>query len=140
MPKARWPIDSDAAATVADSVAIRRWLAYSRIDGPLWPLNGRKGGGGGGSGGSGDCEGVAGFRTTFIIFGRPAARAPAAAATALERNAPVQSPTLSSRYLQLFDKGFLAAIAAINYPAHAPANPVHAHRIAVCHGVYLAHN
>lgn len=29
--------------------------------------------------------------------------------------APVQSPTLSSRYLQLFDKGFLAAIAAINY-------------------------
>lgn len=28
----------------------------------------------------------------------------------------VQSPTLSSRYLQLFDKGFLAAIVPINYP------------------------
>lgn len=96
-----------------------RWRAYSQIDGS-------RGAAAGGEGGDEvDCLQRAGRwhwvrrnvsrqipHNIYHIWVRPA-----------RVLAPVQSPTLSSRYLQLFDKGFLAAIAAINYKLTLLPNP-----------------
>lgn len=96
-----------------------RWRAYSQIDGSRGAAAGE-----GGGGAELDCLQRAGRwhwvrrnvsrqipHNIYHIWVRPA-----------RVLAPVQSPTLSSRYLQLFDKGFLAAIAAINYKLTLPPN------------------
>lgn len=98
-----------------------RWRAYSQIDGSRGAAAGGAGVGGGGEA-EVDCLQRAGRwhwvrrnvsrqipHNIYHIWVRPA-----------RVLAPVQSPTLSSRYLQLFDKGFLAAIAAINYKLTLP--------------------
>lgn len=94
-----------------------RWRAYSQIDGSRGAAAGE-----GGGGAEVDCLQRAGRwhwvrrnvsrqipHNIYHIWVRPA-----------RVLAPVQSPTLSSRYLQLFDKGFLAAIATINYKLTLP--------------------